>query len=140
MPSEPRVVTGKKPPADPKPSHRRSGDRTADFEALLLESCQPTRVELLLYVAGTGPRSSAALANIRSLCEELLTDLYDLRVIDIYQQPAEATNRQIIAAPTLIRLFPLPHRRLIGDLSSRLKVIAGLNLLPLVLSGTTPAA
>jgi len=140
MPSAPKVSSAGKPPAPPKPSRRRAGDRTAEFEALLLGSGKPTRYELLLYVAGTGPRSSAAIANIRSLCEEFLTELYDLQVIDIYQQREEAANRQIIAAPTLIRLFPQPERRLIGDLSSRLKVIAGLNLLPRVLSDTTTAA
>ena len=140
MSSAPKVFGAGTQPAHPTPSRRRAGDRTAEFEALLLDSGKPSRYELLLYVAGTGPRSSAAIASIRSLCEEFLTDLYDLQVIDIYQQPAEATERQIIAAPTLIRLFPLPHRRLIGDLSNRLKVIAGLNLLPRVLSDTTTAA
>jgi len=140
MPSEPKVFPAGKHPAPPAPPKRPTGDRTAEFEALLRGSSKPTRFELLLCVAGTGPRSSAAIANIRSLCEEFLTDLYDLQVIDIYQQPAETAERQIVAAPTLIRLFPLPHRRLIGDLSSRFKVIAGLNLQPRALSGSTPAA
>ena len=57
-----------------------------------------------------------------------LAGRYDLEVIDIYQQPAEATARQIIAAPTLVKELPLPLKRLIGNLSDREKMIISLNL------------
>ncbi len=68
------------------------------------------------------------MANIRTLCEEYLHGKYDLEVVDIYQQPAEAVDEQIIAAPTLVKTLPKPPRRLIGDLSDRDRVIVGLNL------------
>jgi len=37
-------------------------------------------------------------------------------VIDIYQQPALARAHQIVATPTLIKEFPRPMRRFIGNL------------------------
>jgi circadian clock protein KaiB len=86
------------------------------------------RVSLRLYITGTTPRSCLAVANIRSLCEELLSENYDLEVIDIYQQPEEATDQQIIAAPTLIKQLPLPSKRLVGDLSDRKRVLVALDL------------
>ena len=86
------------------------------------------KVSLRLYITGTTPRSCLAVANIRSLCEELLPKNYDLEVIDIYQQPEEATDQQIIAAPTLIKQFPLPSKRLVGDLSDRKRVLVALDL------------
>ena len=38
-------------------------------------------------------------------------------MLDIGEHVEQATADQIIAAPTLVRLAPLPLRRLIGDLS-----------------------
>lgn len=83
---------------------------------------------LRLYITGTTPRSCMAVANIRAICEEHLPGRHDLEVIDIYQQPDEATAQQIIAAPTLIKQFPHPPRRMVGDLSNRERVLSVLNL------------
>jgi circadian clock protein KaiB len=85
---------------------------------------------LKLYVAGINSRSSEAIRSITRICEEYLEGRYDLRVIDIYQQPALARGEQIIAAPTLIRKLPLPLRRLIGDMASTEKILVGLDLRP----------
>ena len=101
---------------------------TADFEKLLRKTAEKERYELKLYVTGTSPRSGQAIANVRALCEEYLTGRYDLEVIDIYQQPAVAVSEQIVAAPTLIKKFPAPTRRMIGDLSNRDKILVGLNI------------
>jgi circadian clock protein KaiB len=103
-------------------------DSRANFENLLKKASNASHYSLSLYVTGTTARSAKAVANIRALCEEFLPGKYDLEVIDIYQQPAETINAQIIAAPTLIKKLPKPLKRLIGDLSERDKVIVGLNL------------
>ncbi len=83
---------------------------------------------LRLYVTGLTPRSTRAIANLRSLCEEFLAGRHELEVIDLYQQPELAQNAQLIAAPTLVKELPLPVRRLIGDLSDEQRVLAGLDL------------
>ena len=44
------------------------------------------------------------------LCEQYLKGAYELKVIDIYQQPKLAAGEQIIATPTLIKQLPLPLR------------------------------
>lgn len=103
-------------------------DANTVFEKLLKKNSRKEHYSLSLYVTGTTARSVKAVANIRALCEEFLPGKYDLEVIDIYQQPAETINAQIIAAPTLIKKLPKPLKRLIGDLSEREKVIVGLNL------------
>jgi circadian clock protein KaiB len=86
------------------------------------------RYVLRLYVTGLTPRSTRAVENVRTICEEHLRGRYDLEVIDIYQQPTLAKGEQIIAAPTLIKRLPLPLRRVIGDLSSTERVLLGLDL------------
>lgn len=88
------------------------------------------RYELRLYVAGLTPRSARSIANIKEICEDHLKGRYDLKVIDLYQEPALAKGEQIIALPTLIKKLPPPLRRLIGDLSDRDQVLIGLDLQP----------
>ena len=74
------------------------------------------------------PRSARAINNLRAICDEYLEGLYDLEVIDIYQQPVLTKGEQIVAAPTLIKKLPLPMRRIIGDMSNRNHVLLGLDL------------
>jgi len=83
---------------------------------------------LRLYIAGQAPKSVLAIANIKNICEEHLQGLYELVVIDLYQQPQLAQGDQIIAVPTLIKKLPLPLRRIIGDMSKTERVLVGLDL------------
>jgi circadian clock protein KaiB len=83
---------------------------------------------LRLYVTGATARSTRAIASLRQVCEDHLSDRYELEVIDLYQRPELAAGAQVIAAPTLIKRLPLPLRRLVGDLSNQERVMAGLDL------------
>jgi circadian clock protein KaiB len=90
---------------------------------------EPTKDYLLrLYVAGSTPLSSRAITNMKALCETYLKGRYDLTVIDLYQQRERALEDQIAVAPTLIRLSPVPVRRVIGDLSNTARVLGALDL------------
>jgi circadian clock protein KaiB len=88
------------------------------------------RYVLRLYIAGTTPKSTRAVMNIKEICERSLQDRYDLEVIDIYQQPVLARGEQIVAAPTLIKKLPLPLRKFIGDMSDTERILVGLDLKP----------
>jgi len=103
-------------------------DCSSKFEKLLKKASVIKHYSLRLYVTGTTPRSTAAITNIRSLCEEFLKGRYDLEVVDIYQRPGEAQDEQIIAAPTLLKKAPEPPKRVVGNLSDREKVIVLLDL------------
>jgi circadian clock protein KaiB len=74
------------------------------------------------------PRSQRAVENLRRVCERHLAGRVDLETIDIYQQPHLAELHQVVAAPMLVRLEPLPQRRLIGDLSDETRVLNGLEI------------
>lgn len=86
--------------------------------------------ELRLYVAGQTPRSVAALANLRTICEEHLAGKYSIEVIDLLERPQLAQGEQIVAIPTLERRLPEPVRKIIGDLSNTERVLIGLDLRP----------
>ncbi|MEO8285991.1 MAG: circadian clock KaiB family protein [Chloroflexota bacterium] len=110
-----------------------SGQGSATEQSAMQEALsgqQSTRYVLRLFVTGSTPQSTHAIANIKSVCEKNLAGRYELEVIDIYQQPELAKTEQIIAAPTLIKTLPLPLRKLIGNLSDLDRVLAGLGLQP----------
>lgn len=88
----------------------------------------PRIYRLRLVIAGRTRRSRQAIENLRLICDEHLSGQVDLEVIDIYQQPELAEKYQVIAAPTLVKLLPLPIRRVIGDLSEKERVLHGLEI------------
>ena len=93
------------------------------------EAAAPYR--LRLFVAGNTTRSRRAIENLRRICADHPARRIDLEVVDIFQQPELAEQHQVIATPTLVKLLPLPVRRIIGDLSETDRVLRGLDLLPL---------
>jgi circadian clock protein KaiB len=89
---------------------------------------QQAEWQLRLYVAGATAKSVAALANLRRLCETHLAGRYEIEVIDLLVNPALAAGDQILAVPTLVRKFPEPIRKIIGDLSNEDRVLVGLDV------------
>jgi circadian clock protein KaiB len=83
---------------------------------------------LRLYVAGQTPKSLTALANLKRLCESELAGRYQLEVIDLLEHPHLASRDEILAVPTVVRKLPPPIRKVIGDLSSKERVLVGLGL------------
>ncbi len=86
--------------------------------------------ELRLYVAGQTPRSLAAFANLKHICEDHLAGKYHIEIIDLLRNPTLARGDQILAIPTLVRKLPTPVRKIIGDLSNTERVLVGLDLRP----------
>lgn len=83
--------------------------------------------EMRLFITGATPNSVKAVANMKKICETYFQGNYKLEIIDIYQQSFLAKDEQLIALPMLIKSFPLPLKRLIGDMSDTNKVLKGLD-------------
>ncbi|HTB23987.1 MAG TPA: circadian clock KaiB family protein [Puia sp.] len=86
--------------------------------------------ELRLYIAGQTPKSVLALMNLTKYCREHLDGKYTIEIVDLLVNPRLAEGDQIFAIPTLVRKFPEPIRKIIGDLSNEEKVLVGLNIRP----------
>jgi circadian clock protein KaiB len=84
--------------------------------------------EFRLYTTGATPRSIRAVRNMVDFCRKNLTGRYRLRVVDLYDEPAEAALAQVVAAPTLLKLRPSPVRRMIGDMSDETQLRRALGL------------
>ncbi len=104
-----------------------SNRTTKAFERAL--AARPTeKCVLRLYVAGATDRSRKAILRARHLCETEFEGHYELEVIDVFQQPILARDGQIVATPTLVREFPKPVRRLIGNLTKTSGLFVGLDV------------
>ena len=81
-----------------------------------------------LYITGDTARSDSAISNLKQICNSYLGNNYEIEVIDLLEHPELARQHQILAVPTAIRTYPLPERRVIGDLSRTEVVVAFLEL------------
>lgn len=106
-------------PADPQPLKKNGGGQSDDGFW-----------ELRLYVAGQTPRSLAALANLKRLCESHLAGRYRIEIVDLVKHPQLAVGDQIVAIPTLVRKLPEPIRKIVGDLRDTERALVGLQLRP----------
>jgi circadian clock protein KaiB len=83
---------------------------------------------LRLYVAGKTVKAKIAFSNLKKVCEAQIRGHYSIEVVDLLESPARARIDQIFALPTVVRTFPNPSRRIIGDLSNAMKVLIGLDI------------
>ena len=85
--------------------------------SVITDSAADDRWVLVLYVDGGSTSSIHAIETVRRVCDEELGGHVDLEVIDVRRQSARAARDQVVAVPTLIKRFPGPPRRIVGDLS-----------------------
>lgn len=81
-----------------------------------------------LYVAGDALNSVQAVANLAALCREYLPDRHEIEIVDVFLNPKRALEDGILMSPTLLKLAPLPARRIVGTLSQRQLVLPALEL------------
>lgn len=89
---------------------------------------QPEIYNLRLFVAGTSPTSVRAINNLQIILNKYLENRFELEIVDIYQQPLFVSEEDVTAVPMLIKIFPSPKRRLVGDMSDESRVLRGLGL------------
>ncbi|GAB3173993.1 circadian clock KaiB family protein [Telluribacter humicola] len=102
-------------------------------DTLDINQCRDSEEEdkyyvLRLFITGASVNSLRAVTNIKKICDTYIKDNHSLEIIDVYQEKELAEKEQIIALPLLIKSFPLPERRLIGDLSDTKKVLKGIGI------------
>ncbi|MBA3285860.1 MAG: circadian clock protein KaiB [Nitrosopumilus sp.] len=104
--------------------------KTEKIKNKSIKETLPKKYILRLYIVGKTPNCIAAINNLKKICEEYLSNDYQIEIIDLLQFPHLAKDDQILAIPTVIRKLPGPVRKLIGDLSDTDAVLIGLDLFP----------
>jgi circadian clock protein KaiB len=87
---------------------------------------EPLRVHL--YVAGDAPNSLAATANLRSVLARYPGREVDLQIIDVIADPETGARAGVLVTPMLLKLAPLPERRLLGNLKDHVTLVSALGL------------
>ncbi|WP_036484802.1 circadian clock KaiB family protein [Myxosarcina sp. GI1] len=112
-----------------------SGDRSTVTENLQesdtlagsksLTTSQTTQGEyvLRLFISSSDRHTEKTLAHIHQLLERGLTTPYTLKVIDIDKHPERGRKERVIITPTLIRVFPQPVKRIVGELNNIQQVL-----------------
>lgn len=88
------------------------------------------KYKLTLYVTGKSSKSKKAIKNLNNLCKKVASDTYTLEIVDTLENPERAEKARVIATPTLVKEFPLPAKRIVGDLSNEKKLLISLDLPP----------
>lgn len=83
-----------------------------------------------LYIAGDAQNAVLAQANLRALCQAHLPNRHEIEVVDVFRQKKRALNDGIFMTPMLVRLQPVPERRIVGTLSQTDTVLQALGLSP----------
>lgn len=85
-------------------------------------------LELRLYIAGNAPNSSLAVANLKAICDEHFAAVHSLEIVDLLTEPFRALEDGIVVTPTLLRTWPEPMQRVIGNLSDPERVLQTLRV------------
>jgi circadian clock protein KaiB len=81
-----------------------------------------------LYVVGNTGRSKKAIHDLETILKTDFKGEYSLDVVNILEKPELAEEDKILATPTVVKLLPVPIRKVIGDLSNKEKILLGLDL------------
>ena len=86
------------------------------------------RLVLRLYVAGEGPNSAAARANLQRILSRQDPSSFSLEIVDCMRQPMRALQEGVLVTPTLLRLEPEPVQTIVGSLSDGTRVLEALGV------------
>jgi circadian clock protein KaiB len=107
------------PTVKPLPGDRADG-RGADSGLTAQTAPHPALqgYVLRLFVSGSNRGTLQALTKLHQLLDQLLDQPYTLKLVDVLQHPELAEQNQVSATPTLVKLWPLPLRKLVGTVES----------------------
>jgi circadian clock protein KaiB len=81
-----------------------------------------------LFIAGDGPNSTAAVANLRGLLAQRSAAHVEVEIIDVFMDPQRGVSAGVFVTPMLVRVKPTPERRILGNLSDRAILLSVLML------------
>ncbi|HEY3198893.1 MAG TPA: circadian clock KaiB family protein [Nitrospirales bacterium] len=81
-----------------------------------------------LFIAGQGPNSVQAIANLKVICQQHFDHNYSLEIIDTLEDPLRALADGVLITPTLIKLSPKPVTKVVGNLSAKSAVLLALGV------------
>jgi circadian clock protein KaiB len=88
---------------------------------------RPT-IELRLYVAGDAPNSITARANLRLALARDPATVVRLEIVDVLADPERGLRDGVVLTPMLVRVTPVPSRRVVGTLRNEAALLSVIDL------------
>ena len=85
--------------------------------------------EFLFFVSDNTLKTEKMVSILEEICKEHLGDNYNIKVIDIQEDPVAGMKEGIIATPTLIKKHPEPVRRIIGEVQDKNRLVFILDII-----------
>lgn len=104
-------------PLPPEP-----GRITAAWSPMIQET-SPQCYVLRLFVAGSSGGTERILCKLHNLLDKSLQQPHTLKVIDVQKHPDFAEADQVTATPTLMRVWPAPVKRIVGELDDAQSIV-----------------
>lgn len=95
-------------------SLRESDLGLGESELGLSKAINPGYV-LSLFVSGNNLITHKVFETLHTLLEEKFPYPYSLKIIDVAKHPEEAEKHQVTAIPTLMRIWPEPVQKIVGE-------------------------
>ncbi len=105
------------------PSRFPQSQQTEIQQTVLTEQAETQGYVFRLFVSGSNASTEHTLKTVHQLLEKALHHPYTLKVIDVFKHPEQAEKDQISATPTLIKVWPKPVRRIVGELNNVDKIM-----------------
>ncbi|TAK77176.1 MAG: circadian clock protein KaiB [Gammaproteobacteria bacterium] len=75
---------------------------------------------LQVFIAGSSPDIQSKIVELKEqLSDNLGENSYVLRVVDVLDKPEIADEEKIIATPTMVRMEPVPIKKIILNLNEK---------------------
>ncbi len=78
----------------------------------------PEGIVLRLFVSGHSALTEQILKTLQGVLEGSRYRPYTLQMVDVSKHPEQAETDQVAATPSLVRVWPHPVRRLVGELDN----------------------
>jgi circadian clock protein KaiB len=85
-----------------------------------------------LYVAADTQNSLQATSNLNVLCRTYLAGHHEIEIVDVFRDPKRALAEGVRMTPTLLKLAPLPAKRIVGTLADTRRVLETLGIHPAI--------
>ncbi len=86
-------------------------------------SSKPFSYVLRMFVSGHNAATEKTLKNLHQVLEQGLGQPYTLKVIDVFKHPEQAELNHVAATPTLVRVYPEPVRKIVGEFEDMDKIL-----------------
>jgi len=76
-----------------------------------------------LYIAGSTPEIENAVREIKSTLDEITKGQCTFEICDMLENVSEAAEDDIIVTPTIVKHYPPPKQKIVGDIRAKEKIL-----------------